>query len=64
MKLFDARMYKPSQVAEALMISRSSAYDLMLEGVIPSVKIGKSRRVPRGAFHQYVETLIGNHGIH
>jgi excisionase family DNA binding protein len=37
-----------------LEISRSSAYELILGGVIDSVKIGKSRRIPVSAIRAYV----------
>jgi len=57
MALVDALMYTPTQVAEVLMLSRSTAYDLMCNGTIPSVKIGGCRRVPRDAFHQFIEEL-------
>jgi len=35
-----------SEVARFLGMSRSHIYRLIREGVLPSVKIGKSRRVP------------------
>ena len=58
----EVAMYTPRQVAEVLMISRSSVYDLIGQGVIPSVKIGRSRRVPRGPFHGYIRSLMPTFG--
>jgi excisionase family DNA binding protein len=60
MRLVDVLMYTPSQVADVLMLSRSTAYGLMCKGTIPSVKIGGCRRVPRGAFHDYIDELTGS----
>ena len=56
----EVAMYTPRQVAEVLMISRSSVYDLVGQGVIPSVKIGRCRRIPRGPFHRYIEKLTAD----
>ena len=53
-------MYTPRQVAEVLMISRSGVYDLIGQGIIPSVKIGRCRRVPRADFHRFVDDLVGS----
>lgn len=36
-----------SEAAELLGLSRSKTYELVAAGVIPSVKIGKSVRIPR-----------------
>ena len=47
----------PEQAAKSLGISRTSLYPLLLDGTITSVKIGRSRRVPRAALEEYVERL-------
>ena len=57
-RMNEVAMYTPRQVAEVLMISRSTVYDLVGSGVIPSVKIGRCRRIPRGKFHRYVNDLL------
>jgi excisionase family DNA binding protein len=38
-------LLKAKEVAEILQISRAMAYNLMLRGEIPTVRIGKCRRV-------------------
>ena len=43
--------------AEALNVGRSRVYDLMRTRQLPSVRIGKSRRVTVAAVHAYVERL-------
>jgi len=37
---------KPKEAAEALCLGRSKIYELIADGTIPSVRIGKSIRVP------------------
>ncbi len=46
------------EVAAKLSVGRSLAYELVMRGEIPSVKIGKSRRVPAGEVERYVARLI------
>lgn len=45
------------EVAAVLSIGRSAAYELVACGRIPSVKIGKSRRVPVKALEDYIARL-------
>jgi excisionase family DNA binding protein len=47
----------PEEAAEALGVGRSRVYDLMRTRQLPSVRIGKSRRVTVAAVHAYVERL-------
>ena len=48
------------QAAEALSLSRSSIQRLINSGLLPSVKVGGSRRVPTTAVSDYVATLTGS----
>ncbi|PZS33003.1 MAG: transcriptional regulator [Pseudonocardiales bacterium] len=43
--------------AELLSIGRSKVYELMAGGVLPSVKVGRCRRIPRKAIDDFVESL-------
>ena len=45
----------PKEAAEALRISRTAVYELIRDGRLRSMKIGKLRRVPIAALHAYVE---------
>ena len=45
------------EAAEALRIARSRVFDLMAGGQLPSVKIGRSRRITRQALEDYVAGL-------
>jgi len=47
----------PAQVSDVLQLSRSRIYELMGSGVIPSVTIGRSRRVPATRLEEFVESL-------
>jgi excisionase family DNA binding protein len=57
-------LYKPEQAAAALGVGRSTVFELIADGSLPSVKIGRSRRVPRTALEAYVARLTGaaSHG--
>jgi excisionase family DNA binding protein len=45
------------EAAEALNISRSKLYELLQSQELGSVKIGKVRRIPTDAVHEYVAAL-------
>lgn len=45
------------QTAEALSLSRSSIQRLIKSGMLPSVKVGGSRRIPTTAVSEYVADL-------
>jgi excisionase family DNA binding protein len=47
----------PEQVAEALAIGRTRVYAMMASGVLPSVRIGHSRRVTRHVLAQFIQDL-------
>jgi len=51
-------LYRPSEVGEAIGVSRARAYELIAEGTIPSIKIGASIRVPVDALRAWVTRQI------
>ena len=51
------RLLTPLQVAELLNIGRSTVYELLASGDLPSVRVGRSRRVPLGSVEEYVKSL-------
>ena len=55
--IMERLLLSPDQVAEALGVCRSRVYDLMRTRVLPSVKIGRARRVPVSAVRAYVDQL-------
>jgi excisionase family DNA binding protein len=52
------RLLKPEEVAEIVNISRSFAYLLMQSGQIPTVRLGKARRVRLEYLNNYIEKNI------
>jgi excisionase family DNA binding protein len=49
-------LLKAKDVAEILKISRAMAYNLMLRGEIPTIRIGKCRRVRPEDLILYIES--------
>lgn len=47
-------LYRPEDAARVLGIGRSKLFELLATGQIPSVQIGRARRVSRRALEQYV----------
>jgi excisionase family DNA binding protein len=46
---------KVPEVAQVLRVARSRAYELVANGSIPAVKIGRSIRVPRRELDEWLE---------
>jgi excisionase family DNA binding protein len=53
----DKLLLTPREAAQLLGISRSMLYELLRRGEIASVRIGRSRRVPRAALSAFVDQL-------
>ena len=47
------------ETARELRIARRRVFDMIRDGTLPSVKIGKSRRISRQAVERYVASLEG-----
>lgn len=50
-------LLKPMEVVEALGICRAKTYELLANGTLPSVRIGRSIRIPVTALKQWVEEM-------
>ena len=50
-------MMRVEDAAQALGLSRTKTYALVHDGRLRSVKIGKSRRIPTVAVHEYIDGL-------
>lgn len=48
------------EAAEMLAISRSKLYELLAVGLVASVRIDGSRRIPVAALDSYVASLMGD----
>lgn len=51
-------LLKPTEAAEAIGLGRSKTYQLISSGIIPSVRIGKSVRVPIAALRNWIEQQL------
>ena len=48
------------EAAQALAISRSKLYELLAVGLVASVRIDGSRRIPLAALDSYIASLMGD----
>jgi excisionase family DNA binding protein len=54
-------LLKPMDVAEHLGISKSKVYELLASGALPSIRIGKSIRVPTEELRKWVAARMQSH---
>ncbi len=54
----DRLLVRPAEAAEILGLGRSKIYQLLASGELPSVRIGKSIRVPIEALRHWVDARI------
>ncbi len=54
----DRLLLTAEEVADALNIGRCTVYDLIRTGQIQSFKIGKLRRIPVEAVHEFARRMI------
>ena len=47
-----------AEAAQMLSIGRTAAWELVRKNKIASVKIGRTRRVPIVAIHEYIQRLL------
>ena len=53
-ELMDKIVYTMQEIADMLGISRSYAYELVRNGTIPSLELGKKRVIPKEKFNKWV----------
>lgn len=58
----DALLLTPEEAARLLHIARSSLYQLVLTRKLPSLKIGRSRRIPVDALADYIARKLREEG--
>jgi excisionase family DNA binding protein len=51
-------LYRPSEAADVIGVSRSRAYELIASGVLPSIRVGSSVRVPVEALRAWIERQL------
>lgn len=48
-------LVKPTEAAEMLAIGRTRIYEMLAAGEVPSIRIGRSIRIPVAALNKWVE---------
>ena len=48
------------EVAGRLSLGRSLVYELVMKGEIPSIKVGRARRIPLKGLEQFIAARIGD----
>lgn len=56
-KVVDKLLYGPEEAASLVGVSRSRIYEMLAARTIPSVLIGRSRRIARADLEAFVERL-------
>ena len=51
-------LYRPAEAAEAIGVSRSRIYELINSKTIPSIRVGKTVRVPVDKLQQWVNEQV------
>lgn len=51
-------LYRPAEAADAIGVSRSRIYELIASGEVPSVRVGRTLRVPVDALRRWVEQQV------
>ena len=51
----DKGLLKIEEAAHVLSLGRSKTYQLVMEGAIPSIHIGRSRRIPAAALERWID---------
>jgi len=52
----------PEEVADALHVGRCTVYDLLRTNQLQSFKIGKLRRIPVDAVHEFIKRMAEESG--
>ncbi|MCW5829293.1 MAG: helix-turn-helix domain-containing protein [Deltaproteobacteria bacterium] len=58
LKLVDAGLVRIDECCRFLGISRAKLYEVMDQGELPYVKIGRSRRIPQQAMKEFAASRI------
>ncbi len=54
----DCELLSPQEAARRLSLGKTRLYELLGSGAIPSVRVGKLRRIPTRALRAYVDSLV------
>lgn len=59
----DKKLLTVAEAAQILGIGRSTAYFLVMKEQLPSIKLGRARRVPAFALDKFIERQLQEQGI-
>lgn len=54
----------PKEVQERLGLSRTTTYQLIQSGVLPSMRLGRSIRVPASALREFLDKQTSDGALH
>ena len=54
-EMTDKLLYDPESAAAVLSVSRATVYIYLANGELESIRMGRSRRIPREALERFVE---------
>jgi excisionase family DNA binding protein len=54
-------LLRPEDCAEALSVGRTRIYEMLGSGELPSILVGKLRRVPAEALKDWVDRQVAKH---
>ncbi len=60
--MMDALFVSPEQAFEMLGVGRAKGYQMIKAGELPSIKIGRLRRIPVAQLREWVETRVDEEG--
>ena len=52
-------LFTPEQAAAALNLGRTRIFEMLKTGQLPSVQVGRSRRITQQALQEFVQQLTG-----
>jgi len=55
-------LYRVTEAADALGVSRSKAYELIKRGEIPAIRVGASTRIPVDGLREWIDRQIVDSG--
>jgi len=53
-------LLRPTEAAEVIGLGRSKMYELLAKGIVPSIRIGKSVRVPVDDLRAWIKKQTSN----
>lgn len=60
-ELDDSALLRVPEVSDWLRVGRSTVFEMISAGTLPSVKVGRARRVTAGALRRFVASLETEH---